>query len=254
MQGKSPPGLTRQHGKLFICKGVLCRRIKESPNSKPYIQMLVPTDLRPEILKQLHDNAGHMGVRRTMENVRQRFYWPGYETDVEHWVRDCELCQKRNQPQPLPRAPLGTIRASYPFEKISWDIMGPLPVTNKGNKYILVVTDVFSKWVEAFPLQVTDGFTLTSTLMDEVICRYGVPTQLHSDQGSNLNAEVNQKLCQLLGIQRTRTTAYHPQGNGQVERFNRTVEAMLAKMVGEHHRDWDKHLQKGFICIQNITS
>ena len=235
MQGKSPPGLTRQREKLFICKGVLCHRIKESPDSKPHIQMLVPTDLRPEILKQLHDNAGHMGVRRTMEKVRQRFYWPGYEADVEHWVRDCELCQKRNQPQPLPRAPLGTIRASYPFEKISWDIMGPLPVTNKGNKYILVVTDVFSKWVEAFPLQVTDGFTLTSTLMDEVICRYGVPTQLHSDQGSNLNAEVNQKLCQLLGIQRTRTTAYHPQGNGQVERFNRTVEAMLAKMVGEHH-------------------
>ena len=62
---------------------------------------------------------------------------------------------------------------------------------------------MFSKWVEAFSLQVTDGFTLTSTLMDEVICRYGVPTQLHSDQGSNLNAEVNQKLCQLLGIQRT---------------------------------------------------
>ena len=250
MQGKSPPGLTRQREKLFICKGVLCRRIKESPDSKPYIQMLVPTDLRPEILKQLHDNAGHMGVRRTMEKVRQRFYWPGYEADVEHWVRDCELCQKRNQPQPLPRAPLGTIRASYPFEKISWDIMGPLPVTNKGNKYILVVTDVFSKWVEAFPLQVTDGFTLTSTLMDEVICCYGVPTQLHSDQGSNLNAEVSQKLCQLLGIQRTRTTAYHPQGNGQVERFNRSVEAVLAKMVGEHHRDWDKHLQKALFAYR----
>ena len=74
-------------------------------------------------------------------------------------------------------------------------------------------------------MQVTDGFTLTSTLMDEVICRFGVPTQLHSDQGSNLNAEVNHKLCQLLGIQRTRTTAYHPQGNGQVERFNCTVKA-----------------------------
>ncbi|KAL5505541.1 hypothetical protein EMCRGX_G006991 [Ephydatia muelleri] len=182
MQGKSPPGLTRQREKLFICKGVLCRRIKESPDSKPHIQILVPTDLRPEILKQLHDNAGHMGVRRTMEKVRQRFYWPGYEADVEHWV--------------------------------------------------------------------TDGFTLTSTLMDEVICRYGVPTQLHSDQGSNLNAEVNQKLCQLLGIQRTRTTAYHPQGNGQVERFNRTVEAMLAKMVGEHHRDWDKHLQKALFAYR----
>ena len=63
--------------------------------------------------------------------------------------------------------------------------MGPLPVIDKGIKYILVVSDVFSKWVEAFPMQVTDGFSLTSILMDEVICCYGVPTQLHSDQGSN---------------------------------------------------------------------
>ena len=128
--------------------------------------------------------------------------------------------------------------------------MGPLPITERGNKYILVVTDLFSKWVEAFPLQVTDGLTLTSILMDEVICRYGVPQQLHSDQGSNLNAEVNQKLCQLLGIERTRTTAYHPQGNGQVERFNRTVEAMLAKMVGDHYSDWDKHLQKALFAYR----
>ena len=82
------------------------------------------------------------------------------------------------------------------------------------------------------PLQVTEGLTLTSILMDEVICRYGVPQQLHSDQGSNINAEVNQRLCQLLGIERSRTTAYHPQGNGQVERFNRTVEAILAKIYG----------------------
>ena len=118
------------------------------------------------------------------------------------------------------------------------------------NKYILVVTDLFSKWVEAFPLQVTDGLTLTSILMDKVICHYGVPQQLHSEQGSNLNAEVNQKLCQLLGIERTRTTAYHPQGNGQVERFNCTVEAMLAKMVGDHHSDWDKHLQKALFAYR----
>ena len=89
-------------------------------------------------------------------------------------------------------------------------------------------------------------------LMDGMIYRYGVPQQLHSDQGSNLNAEVNQKLCHLHGIERTRTTAYHPQGNGQVERFNRTVEAMLAKMVGEHHSDWDKHLQKAIFAYRTL--
>eukprot|EP00731_Ephydatia_muelleri_P035641 Em0144g11a len=226
----------------------------ESGDSEVCIQMLIPLEMRSSILEHLHNRAGHMGVKRTLERVRHRFYWLGYESDVERWVRECETCQKRNNPQPLPQAPLGTISASHPFQKITWDIMGPLPVTSKGNKYILVVTDVFSKWVEAFPLQITDGLTLTSILMDEVICRYGVPQQLHSDQGSNLNAEVNQRLCQMLGIERSRTTAYHPQGNGQVERFNRTVEAILAKMVGEHQDDWDKHLQKAvFASLHEST-
>ena len=122
--------------------------------------------------------------------------------------------------QPNPQAPLGTIKATRPFEKISWDIMGPLPTSSKGKKYILVVTDVFSKWVEAFALRSTDTETLAAMLVDEIICRYGVPSSLHSDQGANLTSQVISSLCKTLGIERTQTTAYHPQGNGQVERFN----------------------------------
>ena len=96
--------------------------------------------------------------------------------------------------------------------------MGPLPLSTKGHKYILVITDLFSKWVEAFPLAVTDSETLASVLMDQVVCRYGVPRSLHSDQGANLNSQVICALCKRLGINKMRTTAYHPQGNGQVER------------------------------------
>ena len=125
MQDKPPPGIIHQHGKICIHKGVLCRSYKESVASEPCIQMLIPIDLRSTILKQLHDSAGHMGVKRTMERVRRRYYWPGYESDIERWIREREQCQKGNNPQPLPQAPLGTISASYPFEKISWDIMGP---------------------------------------------------------------------------------------------------------------------------------
>ena len=96
----------------------------------------------------------------------------------------------------------------------------------------------------SIPLWVTDSETLAKVLVDEVVCRYGVPLTLHSDQGANLNSEVITSLCKQLGIERTRTTAYHPQSNGQVERFNRTLESMLSKVVSENQKDWDIHLPK----------
>ena len=133
---------------------------------------------------------------------------------------------------------------------ISWDIMGPLPTSTKGNKYILVITDLFSKWVEAFPLIATDSETLASVLVDEVVCRYGVPRALHSDQGANLNSQVIVALCKVLGINKTRTTAYHPQANGQVERFNRTLEAILSKLVSENQKDWDCHIPKALFAYR----
>ena len=105
---------------------MLYRRYKESGDSELCIQMLIPTDMRSMILEHLHDRAGHMGIQRTMERVRHQYYWHGLESDIERWVRDCE---KKNNPQPIPQTPLGTISASYPFEKITWDIMDPLPVT-----------------------------------------------------------------------------------------------------------------------------
>ena len=114
--------------------------------------------------------------------------------------------------------------------------MGPLPTTSAGNKYILVITDIFSKW--------TDSAALATILVNEVVCRHGVPTILHSDQGANLTSNLISSLCDHLGIHQTRTTAYHPQGNGQVERFNRTLEAMLSKTILENQRDRDQQLPK----------
>ena len=121
-------------------------------------------------------------------------------------------------------------------------ITGPLPTTIRGHKYILVVTDLFTKWVEAYPLQATDSETLANVFVKEIVCRYGVPTVLHSDQGANLTSSLITNMCNILGINRTRTTAYHPQGNGKVERFNRTLKTMLSKVVAENQADWDTHL------------
>ena len=241
-QGTFPQHCSQGFCKCFIRNGLLCREYKDSTNQMTYIQTVVPPSLRTVVLQEVHNNLGHFGTKKTFDQVKTRFYWPGYERDVECWVKEREQCQKRNPPQPNPPAPLGTLQTTGPFEILSWDIMGPLPISSQGNKYILVVTDIFTKWVEAFALKDTTANTLATVLLNEVICRYGAPCTLHSDQGANLCSNVIHCLCQLLGISTTRTSAYHPEGNGQVERFNRTLEAILAKTVADNQHDWDSQL------------
>lgn len=122
--------------------------------------------------------------------------------------------------------------------------MGPLLQSSSGNRYIVVITDLFSKWVETFPIKSTDSETLAKLLVDEVICRYGVPSCLHSDQWANLTSNLMATLCKCLNIEQPRTSTYHPQGNGQVERFNCTLKAMLATVINDHQTDRDLHLPR----------
>ena len=243
MNGNIPRNIQPGLRKCFIVDGILCRKFIQNGVTH-HTQIVVPSKLRGKVLQQLHDCSGHLGLKKTLGKLKERFYWPGYEGDTEFHIQECKQCQRRNPPNPQPQAPMGTIKATQPFEKLSWDIMGPLPATNQGHKYILVVTDLFTKWVEAFPLRDTTSATLAKVLVDEIISRYGVPAYLHSDQGANLCSELIKTICKLLGVERTRTSAYHPQGNGQVERFNRTLESMLAKVVNENQKNWDTCLQK----------
>ena len=120
-----PTVLARQANRLLLRDGMLCRRYQPS-NGSEIIQVVIPTTMAKLVLQHLHDSSGHLGGAK---KVKERFYWPGYEQDVEQWVQQCEPCQQRNPLSHNPRAPLGTIRANYPFEKVSWDITGPLPTT-----------------------------------------------------------------------------------------------------------------------------
>ena len=129
-----------------------------------------------------------------------------------------------------------------PMERLALDVLGPLPCTRMGNKYILIVADYFSKWVEAFPMPNQEASTVADLLVKEVVCRFGVPLLIHSDQGRNFESAVFTEMCQMLGMYKTRTTPYHPQSDGMVERFNRTLEEQLAKFVDYHQRDWDEHI------------
>ena len=113
-----------------------------------------------------------------------------------------------------------TVQPSFPRECIAMDIMGPLPTTQRGNRYIVVIEDYLTKWVEAFPLCDIWASTVTSALVDGFICRYGVPHSIHTDQGSQFESKLFQEICRLLDMKKTRTTPYHPASDGLVEQMN----------------------------------
>ena len=128
------------------------------------------------------------------------------------------------------------------MERLAIDVLGPLPQSSQGNKYILIAADYFTKWVEAYPLANQEAVTVAEVLVWEFVCQFGASLILHSDQGRNFESAVFTEMCSMLGITKTRTTPLHPQSNGMVEWFNCTLEAQLSKLVEDHQQDWDSHL------------
>ena len=212
-------------------------RIWETPSGDASImQLVLPKSLRCEVLQQLHNTrtSGHLGVAKTLGRIRERFYWVKCRQDVQEWCRNCDRKKIRAQ--------LKTFNVGSPMERIAIDVLGPLSTTEGGNKYILIIADYFTKWVEAFPLPNQEARTVADKLVNEVVCRFGIPLIIHTDQGRNFESALFAEICQLLDIKKTRTTPYHPQSDGMVERFNRTLEMQLSKFADYNQKDWDVHI------------
>ena len=158
---------------------------------------------------------------------------------IKDFVRNCPVCAQTKLNSQYGKAPLQPIEVNEPFAFWAMDYMGPLPKTARGNKHLLVVMDHFTKWCEVFPTQNQRASTVADILFNRVFSRYGPPTIIHSDQGTNFESNLMQEVCSLRGIHKSRTTAYHPKCDGQVERQNRTLQEILAAVVSEHKDGWD---------------
>ena len=245
----------RGRQQFCVREGVVCKRWEEPDVSRPpRFQILVPANLRAKILTDYHDHAGHQGISRTYGQVCARFHWYGMKRDVYDYVASCESCNQRARPVGRGRgAPLVVTWSGYPFERIAMDLIPNLPETGNGNKHLLVVVDYFTKWVEAYPLKRMDAATIASVFVSEFVSRFGAPESLHTDQGKNFDSKLFKDVCQLLGIRKTRTTAYHPSGDGLVERFNQTLEKLLSHYVADHQRDWDVQLPAMLMAYRSTT-
>ena len=125
-----------------------------------------------------------------------------------------------------------------PWQRIALDFYGPLPLTDKGEKYILVVMDYFTKWVECFPTCNMEAATVVDILVKEIVPRYGLPDEVHSDQGRGFEGSVLKQLFEYWGVLKTRTTPYCPQSDGLIERFMRTLKNNMAKMLEGSQKHW----------------
>ena len=158
--------LLGQWKNLELKDGLLVRKYGDPVTDSVVRQAIVPqTEIR-EVLKFSHDlqTSGHLGIKKTLSKVRQNYYWPGVEQDVKIYVSGCEICQKGKEPIPLKRAPMHLARSGYPMEIIAVDILGELPITERGNKYVLAVADYFTKWTECYPMQNIEAATVANKI------------------------------------------------------------------------------------------
>jgi transposase InsO family protein len=229
---------------LYLKAGILYRKWENADGHGEKWLVVLPQTLIKFVLTQLHNSVtgGHFGIKKTLSKVRERYSWFKQRQDVENWCRHCDICASKKRPNKKPRAPLQQYNVGAPLERIAVDILGPLPRTNKGNRYLLVVGDYFSKWAEAIPIRDQEATTVANKLVDRVISILGVPMEIHSDQGSNFESQVFKEMCKLLGLHKTRTTSLRPQSDGMVERFNATIENMLASFESENQKDWDEYI------------
>jgi len=236
--------LWQQWAMLRVQNGVLQRRWEDTRGQAVYWVTLVPRSLRHGLIRELHGGvtSGHMGEKKTLSRLRQRFYWVDMRRDVQEWCRACQVCCARNGPARKTRAPLQLYRVGAPMDRVAVDIAGPFPVTSQGNRFICVAMDYFTKWPEAYAIPNHEAATVAGVLVDNFFSRFGVPRELHSDQGREFESVVFQECCRLMGIKKTRTTPLRPQSDGMVERFNRTLLQEVAKYCSRDQRDWDVKL------------
>lgn len=215
------------------------------------LRRVIPRHQKNQLLRQTHDHplSGHQGQERTHQQTSALYYWPRMESDIKEYVRTCEICQKRERKRG--EAPLEPIKKGIkPFHQVGIDVVGPLPRTLTGKRYVVVAIDHFTKWVEARALEEADAQSIATFIHEDIITRHGVPKKITTDRGSEFINDFMKVMTSVYDIHHIKTTAYHPQGNGQVERTNRTLKDILSKYSIKQPGKWDHYLPSALFAIR----
>lgn len=250
-QLKHVPEITINKLTFFLKDGVLyCVTVNNKYDNVE--KLVVPKTLISEVLTTAHDSItiAHPGFQRTLSRVRKNFFWWGMYKHIANYIQSCVSCCERRGYNPKNKAPLQRVEiANRPFEKIAMDAVGPLPITNSGNKHVIVISDYFTRWVEAYPVRDLKTETV-AFILEKFICTHGIPEHLLTDKGSSFLAGCIKKVYDKLGIKKHSTTSYHPSSDGLVERANGTVINALKHLIKEKQHDWDNYIHFALLAYR----
>ena len=224
--------------------GVLCLLV--SKYQRPYFRPWIPASMVPMILKRLHDEGGHLGVGATLKKANQSFHWPNMSVDIKKYVAACPACQGSKAPAPSRQIQQGTVTGSSFNDMVALDLFSGLMPAPGGYNHILVIMDYFTRFAVAVPMRTKTAVEVMNAYQSNWVGIFGSPNHLLSDQGSEFTSEIFKETVAAEGTKKEWTTAYHPQTDGLVERFNRTLKSMLTASCNGDESSWTRHLAK---CI-----
>ncbi|CAF2136424.1 unnamed protein product [Rotaria magnacalcarata] len=215
--------------------------------SSPPVPFVPKGQIRSDIIRIYHDtpaNGAHFGRNRTTQKIKQRYFWPNMIEDIRNYVKSCIPCLQNNHRRQKPPGALKPIEPPEGvWQLLTMDFHGPLsPTTRNGNKYIISLTDVLSKFVITKAVRDCTATTTARFITEEVILKYGTPKCILTDNGTHFTASMMSELFKKIGVTHLYSTPYHPMTNGQIERYNATLDSKIAALSNEQRTDWDEQL------------
>ncbi|KAL4153886.1 hypothetical protein QTP88_001719 [Uroleucon formosanum] len=194
---------------------------------------------KQQIIYEYHNTptGGHSGISRTVKRLKLNYQWKNLKKDVKRYIQNCEVCQKNK---------------THRKTKICLDIVGPLPITELGNTHILTMQDELTRYALAVALASTDATTVARAFVECCVCIFGIPTSILTDCGTNFLSNVFKNMCKLLDIEKSKTTPWHPQTNGYLERSHKILKNYLRSFVDEDN-NWDKLLCYSTFCYNTTV-
>ena len=252
-------GQKQKHGKITycytVCNGILYRSCESKGGTTK--QIVVPAPLTDMVLAAAHDTliSGHCSKAKTLNRIKERFFWHGMSTKVRDYCKSCDICQKTQPKSKTRDIPLEFMpRIDYPFKRVAIDLVGPLhPSSEEKHTHILTIIDIATRYPEAIPLKKTDSVTVAEALFS-VFSRMGIPEEILSDNGSQFTSEMMKEFHELLSIKGVHSSPYHAQSNGVIERFHGTLKPMLKKVIVEQPRQWHRYIPALLFAVRELPN